>query len=64
MAELRLQNWKDVQKIDLLKLTKNEGQPWLMLVSSSDEDETSWERYHLNTFKEDCATATRDEVFQ
>ena len=44
------QNWKDVQPIDLLKLTKNEGQPWLMLFHLVTK-KTFRERYHLNTFR-------------
>lgn len=44
------QNWKDVQPIDLLKLTKNEGQPWLMLFHLMTKKNFR-ERYHLNTFR-------------
>lgn len=44
------QNWKSIEPIDLLKLTKYEGQPWLMLFHLMTK-ENFRERYHLNTFR-------------
>ena len=44
------QNWKTVEPIELLKLTKYEGQPWLMLFHLMTK-ENFRERYYLNTFR-------------
>lgn len=43
-------NWTVVPPIDLLKLTKCEGQPWLMLYHLIAK-ESFRSRYHLNTFR-------------
>lgn len=42
--------WKEVQPIDLLKITKTEGQPWLAIYHLLAKSEFR-ERYHLNTFR-------------
>jgi len=44
------QNWKDVAPIDLLKLTKLEGQPWLALYHLMAK-QVFRERYHLNSYR-------------
>eukprot|EP01036_Dinobryon_divergens_P029944 gene29944-39117_t len=53
------QNWKEVPPIDLLKITKLEGQPWLGLYALVGKTtypymiskEVFRSRYHLNTFR-------------
>lgn len=42
--------WTDVKPIDLLKVTKLEGQPWLSLYHLCAKEEFR-SRYHLNTFR-------------
>jgi hypothetical protein len=44
------QKWQDVAPIDLLKITKLEGQPWLALHHLLAK-EIFRERYHLNTYR-------------
>lgn len=44
------QKWAEVAPIDLLKITKLEGQPWLGLYHLVAKKEFR-ERYHLNTFR-------------
>ena len=44
------QKWQEVAPIDLLKVTKLEGQPWLGLYHLLAK-EVFRERYHLNTFR-------------
>jgi zinc finger MYND domain-containing protein 10 len=42
--------WEDVQPIDLLKITKLEGQPWISLYHLMAK-QVFRERYHINTFR-------------
>lgn len=44
--------WTDVLPIDLLKLTKLEGQPWLALFALLSK-KVFRERYHINSFRKD-----------
>lgn len=44
--------WTDVLPIDLLKLTKLEGQPWLTLFALLSK-KVFRERYHINSFRKD-----------
>jgi hypothetical protein len=44
------QNWKEVKPIDLLKITKLEGQPWIALYHLLSK-KVFRERYHLNNFR-------------
>ena len=44
------QKWETVLPIDLLKITKCEGQPWLMIYHLLAK-EVFRERYHLNSFR-------------
>ena len=50
--------WTDVQPIDLLKITKLEGQPWLGLYHLMAK-EVFRERYHLNSFRKAQALRVR-----
>jgi hypothetical protein len=43
-------NWQDTQPIDLLKITKLEGQPWISLYYLLAK-KLFRERYHINTFR-------------
>lgn len=50
--------WTDVQPIDLMKITKLEGQPWLGLYHLMAK-EVFRERYHLNSFRKAQALRVR-----
>jgi hypothetical protein len=55
------QEWKDVLAIDLLKITKLEGQPWLALYHLMAKT-VFRERYHLNTFRKAQALRVRKYI--
>lgn len=55
------QEWKDVPPIDLLKITKLEGQPWLALYHLMAKT-VFRERYHLNTFRKAQALRVRKYI--
>lgn len=53
--------WKEVAPIDLLKITKVEGQPWLAMYHLLAKD-VFRERYHLNTFRKGQALRVRKYI--
>lgn len=53
--------WNDVKPIDLLKITKYEGQPWLALYFLLAK-EVFRERYHLNTFRKNQLLRVRKYI--
>ena len=50
MAKLKDFKWSEVPPIDLLKVTKLEGQPWIALYNLVAK-EVFRERYHINNFR-------------
>lgn len=55
------QKWSDVAPIDLMKVTKLEGQPWLGLYHLLAK-ETFRERYHLNSFRKNQVLRVRKYI--
>ena len=55
------QKWKEVAPIDLMTVTKLEGQPWLGLYHLLAK-ETFRERYHLNSFRKNQVLRVRKYI--